>query len=1010
MSTKNGKTNPSSAKQTPGLVTDARFKHVHHDPRFKPLPKQATTVAVDDRFAAVIDDDDFNSLTVVDKFGRKVAVKGHTLSKQFVKASELERKKQEDEAAAAAAAAKDKISKPAKSAQSKPEAADKKQAATAKVAAPTAVKKAITKPLASQQQQQQLAKKKPTVEESAEEEDSGDESPLPVGYANFRGSARANESDEESSTSIGSTGDEIEVDSSTEAEDEEDDDGYYTVDADGVRRAKLPGSIAGDLADITEDPTSRLAIVNMEWSQIRAVDLLAILRSFVPPGGEVKRVTVYPSKFGLERMAYESRYGPMFSLTDSKNRDKTLGVPTTQNRALDDEIRATFGEEDEDMEEDLQWEVLDEDEDLDIEEDLNEDVDLEEDEGEIEEEDETPTPRHKQDQQKGKQDQKKKKKKSKSQDPRDDIKNIFDEVEYNYRLDHADENKDEQTDYVDVEALRKYELEKLKYYYAIAECDSPQTALHIYKEADNLEFEKSSILLDLRFVPDEEKFDDSIARETATRVPANYRAPEFYANALQQTRVKCTWDQEDPRRAKLLRQNFTKADFEMEDLEMFLASEDSDAGFATDVPVTDPDATTDEFDSHSDEASADDSAAEDSDAERRKKAKLLVSAPRVNGKTMLKRRARNRFASILAELRTTPLGSKKPESESSDDDSEEEADKKSKKLKKPVEQEEESLSDVEITFEPALVSASKKGKVKDPDALVQSDEEWDKSDPFFQHSDSEVDDEEVEFSKGKNVKSAKDGKKDDKTLAKPAEKDKKSKSKKGKHDEDDDEARKSKAELELLMINSDDEDDPSKREKHGYHLKQLLKERKQAKKEEMRRQRRQTEALSEDAVIEAALASKRKEPLSSKYSSSQQQQQREDADGMKTKRVRTIDGEAAKRDTEFKMDVGDNRFSAIHEDPDFAIDPTSAAFKATEGTELLLQESARIRREKQKQQEQMLRERKEKARSNLEAKKANASRDPLAATSSSSTTKAELSSMVATLKARAALQSLARKQ
>ena len=56
--------------------------------------------------------------------------------------------------------------------------------------------------------------------------------------------------------------------------------------------------------------TPRLAVLDLDWDTVRAVDLLAIFRSFLPPGGRLKRVAVLPSKFGLERMAQEELHGP----------------------------------------------------------------------------------------------------------------------------------------------------------------------------------------------------------------------------------------------------------------------------------------------------------------------------------------------------------------------------------------------------------------------------------------------------------------------------------------------------------------------------------------------------------------------------------------------------------------------------------------------------------------------------------------------------------------------------
>jgi hypothetical protein len=50
--------------------------------------------------------------------------------------------------------------------------------------------------------------------------------------------------------------------------------------------------------------------------------------------------------------------------------------------------------------------------------------------------------------------------------------------------------------------LRKYERDRMKYYYAVIELDSIKTADHVYKSCDGQEIEATGLQIDLRYIPD----------------------------------------------------------------------------------------------------------------------------------------------------------------------------------------------------------------------------------------------------------------------------------------------------------------------------------------------------------------------------------------------------------------------------------------------------------------------------------------------------------------------------
>ncbi|KAJ3158513.1 pre-rRNA-processing protein esf1 [Geranomyces michiganensis] len=119
--------------------------------------------------------------------------------------------------------------------------------------------------------------------------------------------------------------------------------------------------------------------------------------------------------------------------------------------------------------------------------------------------------------------------------------------------------------------LRKYQLERLKYYYAVVECDSTATARAIYKECDGTEYETSANFFDLRYVPTGMTFDDPPS-DVATDLPSAYVPKDFVTNALQHSKVKLTWDDDDDDRVRVTKRHFTKNDLAEMDFKAYLAS------------------------------------------------------------------------------------------------------------------------------------------------------------------------------------------------------------------------------------------------------------------------------------------------------------------------------------------------------------------------------------------------------------------------------------------------------
>ncbi|KAF7793336.1 hypothetical protein EIP86_004448 [Pleurotus ostreatoroseus] len=108
------------------------------------------------------------------------------------------------------------------------------------------------------------------------------------------------------------------------------------------------------------------------------------------------------------------------------------------------------------------------------------------------------------------------------------------------------------------EALRKYHAE---------------AASHLYSELEGTELERSANVFDLSFVPDEMKFDDEFRDEATEDISGSYKPLDFTTDALRHSKVKLTWDEDDPERNNLTRRTLTRKEIEENDFRAYLASD-----------------------------------------------------------------------------------------------------------------------------------------------------------------------------------------------------------------------------------------------------------------------------------------------------------------------------------------------------------------------------------------------------------------------------------------------------
>ena len=299
-----------------------------------------------------------------------------------------------------------------------------------------------------------------------DEDDSGDE--VDEDEEVERELERVNAEDEESMSSSD--------DSSSDEDLEEEEEEVFGL----LNEEEGPGGIPKG------EVSSRIAVVNLDWDNIRAADLMAVFSSFVPSGGRIDKISIYPSDFGKERMEREEMEGPPKEIFGQNG----IGP-------LEQDISDSAEEDDEE----------DEDERI--------------------------------------------KKSILKQDPGQEFNSA---------------------------KLRRYQLERLRYYYAVLECSSISTAQAIYDAVDGTEYLTTANCFDLRYIPNDVDFSEDRARDDCEKIPDGYRPNEFVTDALQHSKVTLTWDADDGSRKEAQKRAFSgsRTDIDENDLKAYLGSDSSD--------------------------------------------------------------------------------------------------------------------------------------------------------------------------------------------------------------------------------------------------------------------------------------------------------------------------------------------------------------------------------------------------------------------------------------------------
>ncbi|XP_034721188.1 ESF1 homolog, partial [Etheostoma cragini] len=294
----------SSKKKPDG---DERFLRVQKDPRFWEMPERDRKIQIDKRFQSMFHDKRFKEKYTVDKRGRPINQTSTEDLKRFYKLSDSEDEEDEGDSKRKQAA-EGKKKKRVKEKLVKAEEEGKKGNAVLREDGKGEQLEGVVK---GDDEEQQTAEgddvdlgdsgedEDDDDEDGDDDEDAEDESDMASGSgAEESGLDSEEDSDSEPDLARGKGN----VETSSDEDEDEDVDAILRKEEEEIEHDW--GELAKD-APRSDQVSTRLAVCNMDWDRMKAKDLLALFNSFVPKGGAVLSVKIYPSEFGKERLKAE---------------------------------------------------------------------------------------------------------------------------------------------------------------------------------------------------------------------------------------------------------------------------------------------------------------------------------------------------------------------------------------------------------------------------------------------------------------------------------------------------------------------------------------------------------------------------------------------------------------------------------------------------------------------------------------------------------------------------------